>query len=159
MNTFWSPQEVGLYNLGVELVFEEDSDPSNNVAQKTIEYSNNRFGHDDEEQLDGEMRPRESDEIPGFFDPTGYGAFYACPNPGTFASGLAIRFGPNCGLDMNGDSASLEFETRLYEFNPTYGLTDSPFEASYWIFDESWVNVEGGENQIEIELLFDQPIQ
>ena len=158
VNTFWSPQEVGLYNLGVELVLEEDSDPSNNVAQKTIEYSNNRFGHDDEEQLDGEMRPRESDEIPGFFDPTGYGAFYACPNPGTFATGLAIRFGPNCGLDMNGDSASLEFETRLYEFNPTYGLTDSPFEASYWIFDESWVNVEGGENQIEIELLFDQPI-
>ena len=110
-----------------------DASPLNNVLAEDILYTVDEYGHDDENVHDGEMRPRESDDITDFYDPTGYGSYFHCPNPGTMAYGLAVRFGPNSGLNIDGDVADLEFETRLYEFDGAVGLTDSPFEAGYWV--------------------------
>ena len=47
-----------------------------------------------ENALDVELLPRESDNA-GLFDPTGYGNFYHCPNEGSTAYGLTVRFGPS----------------------------------------------------------------
>ena len=155
--TGWEPSQTGTYTLQITLTADSaDASPLNNVGAKDILYTVDEYGHDDENVLDGEMRPRESDDIADFYDPTGYGSFYHCPNPGTMAYGLAVRFGPNSGLDINGDPADLEFETRLYEYDGTLGITDSPFEPAYWIFDENWANPEG-QSSIEIYLSFDDP--
>ena len=67
------------------------------------------------------------------------------------AYGLSVRFGPNSGQDINGNLTGLEFQTRLYTYDNTVGLTDSPFDLADWIFDENWVNPEGSS---EIEVLF-----
>jgi hypothetical protein len=136
---------------------QDDATPGNNVLAKDILYTDDIYGHDDEGDLMGELRPRESDDIADYFDPTGYGSYYHCPNPGTMAYGLAVKFGPNCGLDIDGGAGELEFETRLYEFDGALGLTDSPFDAAYWVYDLDWSNTDGSD--IEIYLEFDDPIE
>ena len=157
--TGWEPTATGTYTLQITLTADSmDASPLNNVLAKDILYTVDEYGHDDENVHDGEMRPRESDDITDFYDPTGYGSYFHCPNPGTMAYGLAVRFGPNSGLNIDGDVADLEFETRLYEFDGAVGLTDSPFEAGYWVFNTDWANPEGV-NAIETFLAFDDPIE
>ena len=114
---------------------QEDNSPLNNVLAKDILYTDDMYGHDDENAHDGELRPRESDDIDDFFDPTGYGSFYHCPNPGSVAYGIAVRFGANSGLTIDGAEDDLEFETRLYTLDGSAGITDSPFDAAYWVYD------------------------
>ena len=62
-----------------------------------------------------------------------------------------MRFGPNSG---GGD---LEFETRLYTVDGAVGLTDSPFETTYWQYDDAWTpsDVETSEY---VYLPFEDPI-
>ena len=157
--TDWEPTSVGTYSLRISMTAEQDdATPENNVMAKDILYTEDIYGHDDENVLEGELRPRESDDIADYFDPTGYGSYYHCPNPGTMAYGLAVKFGPNCGLDINGGVDDLEFETRLYSYDGAVGLTDSPFDAAYWLYDTDWSNLEGTSG-IEIYLEFDDPIE
>ncbi|MEY3009523.1 MAG: hypothetical protein RLZZ314_165 [Bacteroidota bacterium] len=156
--TGWEPSATGTYSLRITMTAEQDdATPGNNVLAKDILYTDDIYGHDDEGDLMGELRPRESDDIADYFDPTGYGSYYHCPNPGTMAYGLAVKFGPNCGLDIDGGAGELEFETRLYEFDGALGLTDSPFDAAYWVYDLDWSNTDGSD--IEIYLEFDDPIE
>jgi len=159
VQTGWEPSQTMTYSLRITMTAEqEDASPLNNVLAKDVLYTDDEYGHDDESSLDGELRPRESDDIADFFDPTGYGSFYHCPNPGSMAYGVAVKFGPNCGLDIAGGYDDLEFETRLYTLDGTAGITDSPFDAAYWVFDPDWANPEGT-SDIEIYLEFDDPIE
>ncbi|MDA0940299.1 MAG: T9SS type A sorting domain-containing protein [Bacteroidetes bacterium] len=156
--TGWEPAANGTYNLRITMTGDqEDATPLNNVLAKDIVYTDDEYGHDDENVLDGELRPRESDDFVDLFDPTGYGSFYHCPNAGSVAYGLAVKFGPNCGLDIAGGYDDLEFETRLYTLDGTATITDSPFDAAYWVFDPDWANLDGT-TDIEIYLEFDDPI-
>ena len=134
-----------------------DQTPLNNVLTKEFEYSVETYAHEDGSILDGELRPRESGDIADFFDPTGYGSFFHCPNPGSVAYGLSVRFGPNCGLDMNGSVRDLEFETRLYTLDGSATITDSPFDAAYWVYNPEWSNPEGT-SDVEVYFPFDSPI-
>jgi hypothetical protein len=61
-------------------------------------------------------------------------------------------------LDINGGVDDLEFETRLYSYDGAVGLTDSPFDAAYWLYDTDWSNLDGTSG-IEIYLEFDDPIE
>ena len=156
--TGWEPSQMATYNLRISMTADSaDATPDNNVLAKDILYTDDMYGHDDESALDGELRPRESDDIADFFDPTGYGSFYHCPNPGSVAYGLAVKFGPNSGLDIAGGVDDLEFETRLYTLDGTASITDSPFDAAYWVYDPDWGNPEGT-SEIEVYLEFDDPI-
>ena len=158
INTGWEPEEEGTYTLQVSMISDaSDATPANNVMVKHITYSDVVYGHDDESLLDGELRPRESDDIDGFFDPTGYGSFYHCPNTGSVAYGVAVRFGANSGLTIDGVVDGLEFETRLYTLDGSAGITDSPFDAAYWVYDQAWSNPEGT-SEVEVFLPFDDPI-
>ena len=60
----------------------------------------------------------------------------------TVAYGLAVRFGANSGLTMDGVADVMGFETRLYTLDGSAGITDSPFDAAYWVYDHSWSNPE-----------------
>ena len=73
-------------------------------------------------------------------------------NEGSMAYGVTVRFGPNCG---GGD---LEFETRLYTFDGAVGLTDSPFETTYWAYDDAWTP-GSAENSEYVYLPFEDPIE
>ncbi len=158
VNTNWEPSAVGDYGLRITMTSEqEDASPANNVLAKDVLYTDDMYGHDDVSVLDAELRPRESDDITDFFDPTGYGSFFTCPNPGSVAYGVAVRFGPNSGLTIAGDEDDLEFETRLYTLDGSAGITDSPFDAAYWVYDVAWSN-PAGTSEIETYLEFDDPI-
>ena len=158
VNTNWEPSVVGDYGLRITMTSEqEDASPANNVLAKDVLYTDDMYGHDDVSVLDAELRPRESDDISDFFDPTGYGSFFTCPNPGSVAYGVAVRFGPNSGLTIAGDEDDLEFETRLYTLDGSAGITDSPFDAAYWVYDVAWSN-PAGTSEIETYLEFDDPI-
>ena len=155
--TGWVPEQPGTYTLRVSLNYDSlDATPGNNVMEKLIVYTEDQYGHDDEMALDGELGPREDEDIPGFYNPTGYGSYFHCPNIGSEATGVAVRFGPDCGLNADGAQALLEFETRLYIYDGAVGLTASPYEAAYWIYNNNWSNTTS--DDIEIFLAFDEAI-
>ena len=157
--TGWEPDATGTYGLRITLTGDSaDATPENNTLFKSILYTDDIYGHDDENVLDGELGPRENDDIEGYYDPTGYGSYFHCPNPGTMAYGVAVRFGPNCGLDIDGNPGELEFETRLYSYDGAVGLTDSPFDANYWLYDVEWSNVDGT-SDFEVYLSFEDAIE
>ncbi|MGB2229460.1 MAG: hypothetical protein ACPHZB_08020, partial [Flavobacteriales bacterium] len=157
--TGWEPDAIGTYGLRITLTGDSaDATPENNTLFKNILYTDDMYGHDDENVLDGELGPRENDDIEGYFDPTGYGSYFHCPNPGTMAYGVAVRFGANCGLDIDGNPGELEFETRLYSYDGAVGLTDSPFDANYWLYDVEWSNLDGT-SDFEVYLSFEDAIE
>ena len=151
--TGWEPSTTGNYILRstITSVSSTDASPEDNTMSKVIVYSDDEYGHDDESALDGEMFPRESD-IPGLYDPSGQGCFYHTVNSGSIAYGITVEFGPNCGLSIGGNVAELEFESRLYFYDGAVGVTDSPYESAYWIFDPTWAGNS-------IYLPFDYPIE
>ena len=73
-------------------------------------------------------------------------------NAGSTAYGMAVRFGPNSG---GGD---LEFETRLYTFDGAVGLTNSPFETTYWAYDDAWTPGSAETSEF-VYLPFEDPIE
>jgi hypothetical protein len=157
--TGWEPNATGTYGLRITLTGDStDVTPENNTLFKNILYTDDIYGHDDENVLDGELGPRESEDIADYYDPTGYGSYFHCPNPGTMAYGVAVRFGPNCGLDIGGNPGELEFETRLYSYDGAVGLTDSPFDANYWLYDVEWSNLDGT-SDFEVYLSFEDAIE
>ena len=139
--TGWEPSATGNYILRSTLTSgsSTDSTPEDNTMSKVMVYSDDEYGHDDEAVLDGEMFPRESD-IAGLYDPSGQGAFYHMVNGGSTAYGITVDFGSSCGLNIDGDEGELEFETRLYFYDNTVGITDSPFESAFWTYDPAWSN-------------------
>ena len=161
VETGWEPSATGDYGLRITMMLDDslamdDATPLNNVLAKDFFYTQDVYGHDDESALDVELRPRESESIPGFFDPTGVGSYYHCPNAGSIAYGIAVKFGPNTGLNAAGESEPFEFTTRLYTLDGSATITDSPFDEAYWVFNAP-PNPTGDAN-LETYLAFDDPI-
>ena len=152
--TGWEPSTTGNYILRSTITSGSSTDvsPEDNTMSRVIVYTDDEYGHDDESILDGEMFPRESD-LPGLYDPTGQGNFYHMVNSGSTAYGITVEFGPNCGLSIGGNVAELEFESRLYFYDNTVGITDSPFESTFWTYDTDWSNAG------PIYLAFEDPIE
>jgi hypothetical protein len=152
--TGWEPSATGNYILRSTLTSGSSTDatPEDNTMSKVIVYSDDVYGHDDEAALDGEMFPRESD-IEGLFDPSGQGCFYHMVSSGSTAYGITVEFGVECGLNLDGDVGELEFESRLYFYDNTVGITDSPFESAFWTYDTDWSNAG------PIYLPFEDPIE
>lgn len=150
--TGWTPTTVGNYVLQATIASaNEDENPEDNVISKVIVYTDDEYGHDDEGDLNVEFTPRDSD-IEGLFNPCGYGSYFHMHNEGSMAYGLTVRFGPSCG---GGD---LEFETRLYTYDGATGLTDSPFETTYWSYDDAWTPTSTGTSDF-VYLPFEDPIE
>ena len=154
IETGWEPSTTGNYILRSTLISgsSTDTSPEDNTMSKVIVFSDDEYGHDDEAVLDGEMFPRESD-LPGLWDPSGQGCFYHTVNSGSTAYGITVEFGPECGLTIDGDPGELEFESRLYIYDNTVGITDSPYESAFWTYDTDWSNAG------PIYLEFDYPIE
>jgi len=132
IQTNWEPAAIGDYTIRASITSLDatDESPTNNTMDKAIVYSTDEYGHDDEGALDVEITPRDSDTSPGEFDPTGYGAFYTVPNPGSMAYGVTAWFGPTTD-----DLA--EFTAILFEGSPNDAVA---LAAMDYTVDPAWVN-------------------
>ncbi len=150
--TGWTPTATGNYVLQATIASANaDEAGQDNVISKVIVYSDDEYGHDDEETLGVEFRPGDSD-IEGLFNPCGYGNFYHMHNEGSVAYGITVRFGQSSG---GGD---LEFESRLYTLDGAVGLVDSPFESAYWNYDDAWTPGSAALSEY-VYLPFEDPIE
>ena len=156
--TGWEPSATGTYTVQANIMaMAADEVVGDNSAAKDITFTDDEYGHDDAANLDVEFRPRDIDGS-DLFEPTGYGNFFHAQNEGSMAYGLTVRFGPN-----SGGAGDLEFETRLYTYDPAVGLTDSPFESAYFLYNDN--DVYNGEwtstsvaNSHYVYLPFEDPI-
>lgn len=130
--TGWEPGAAGTYYVRSTISSDQvDSIPDNSMMEKMIIYSDAEYGHDDENNLNVELSPREDG---GEFDPTGYANWYHCPNEGSVAYGITVVIG-------NSSDQGAEFEARLYR-----GTDDSPYDPnsaefqtnSYWWLDQGF---------------------
>jgi hypothetical protein len=132
IQTNWEPSAIGDYTIRATIssLDATDETPTNNTLDKTIVYSTDEYGHEDEAGLDLEITPRASDTSAGEFDPTGYGAFYTVPNAGSMAYGVTAWFGPTTD-----DLA--EFAAILFEGSPNDAVA---LAAQDYTVDPAWVN-------------------
>ena len=158
--TGWEPTETGTYTLRIEVTTDTVADPTpeNNVLSKEILFTEDIYGHDNEEAIDYQYwssQETDASGVPtGLYAPSGFGAFYHCPNEGSTAYGLAVRFGSRCSWNLDDQPDELEFETRLYAVDLTGGgLNASPYESAFWFFEDLGDLVSS-----EIYLPFDEPI-
>ncbi|MFO0387223.1 MAG: hypothetical protein ACK505_10615 [Flavobacteriales bacterium] len=115
--TEFEPSAPGTYTLRATIDSDAtDEDPDNNVITRTIVYTQCEYGHEDEANLNVEIRPRPADDPTTEFDPTGYGSFFTFPNTGSTAHGVTCVFGQNTDVGA-------EFSTVL--FNTNGNLNDS----------------------------------
>lgn len=145
IETGWEPTALGNYFVRATISSDAvDEADVNNLQAREIVYSEYEYGHDNEADLGLEIGPRDSDDSPGEFDPTGYGNFFTFPNNGSTAYGLSCVFGPTCDEsvnfnavlfqtngDLNGAGeviASGEYFTTAGQLNSAYQYY--PFEAS-----------------------------
>jgi hypothetical protein len=145
VETGWVPAAQGTYTVRATISSENaDEVNDNDISVRTIVYSEYEYGHDDESDLGLEVGPRESDDSPGEFDPTGYGNFYTFPNAGSEAYGLSVVFGPTCseGVEFNatltatnGDLNGAGEVIASGEFQTTAGQLNSEYQ--YYPFEES----------------------
>ncbi len=149
--TGWEPSSTGNYILRATIdAGTDDATPDNNTVSRVIVFTEDEYGHDDEGELTIEVSPADSDDVPGYYNPAGVGAFYHMVNGGSEAHGLLVTFGPDCGTNQDGQIAELEFETRIY----TDGTTDGTFEPSFWLFDSDWAGTTqylSFEDPVELE--------
>ena len=152
ISTNWEPTEIGNYILRATIdAGNEDATPEDNVSSKVIVFTDDEYGHDDEGDLTNEVFPRESEAVPGYYDPTGQGCFYHMVNGGSTAYGINVSFGDNAGLSQGGAVAEIEFEARIYTYDPSVGVTDSDYESTFFTFLPAW----NGTTQY---LEFDDPV-
>lgn len=138
LETGWMPSIGGDYVITSTIVSSQtDETPESNFLDKSIAYTPDEYGHDDPEQFDIQLTARDADNpAAGAYDPTGYATSFTCPNEGSEAWGLFVRFGDE-------SDAGAEFEIRLYE-----GVSDSPFDPNaadiygwnYFTLAQSWID-------------------
>ncbi len=166
IQTNWEPSALGNYTVraSIQSLDFTDETPANNSLEKLIVYSTDEYAHEDEANLDIELTPRESDDSPGEFDPTGYGAFFTCPNAGSMAYGLTVVFGPTTDPDV--DFTAVLFEgspndaavLAAQEYQVNAGWIDNgyqyfPFDAPIELQQEiAYFNAVLNENTSELEL-------
>ncbi len=130
----WEPSEIGLYTVRITLTGDStDQTPDNNTLEKTIEFTTDEYGHDVAADLTGFLGTGAvAGTTPTEYNPGGWGSVFICPNEGSTAYGVSVRFGPT---SANG----VEFKSSLIEIDPEVGLNDSPVIAEeYYQMANNW---------------------
>ena len=131
IQTGWEPSAVGTYTVRASILSLDATDetPANNTMDKIIVYSTDEYGHEDEAALDIELTPRPGANA-GEFDPTGYGAFYTCPNAGSLGYGLTVVFGPT-------SDAGVDYTAILFEGSPNDGVV---LASQDYVLNAGWID-------------------
>jgi hypothetical protein len=152
--TNWAPTEVGEYYVRTSMAIGGvDESPSDNTQTKKFLVAESEYGHDDPALLNTEMTPYSgSGTAADPFNPTGYGSYLTCFNPGSTAGGLSIRFD-------NSTDDFCPFNILLLARNTDYNLSD----AEYVAFGEYEVLPfyvpTGASQQFPIYLSFEEAVE
>ena len=135
---------IGIYTIRTTITaIEEDEVPETNLLDRNIEVTMAVMSHDDLENLDVQLGPRDADDGAGYlYNEVGYGTRYFVFNEGSTAYGLQVVFGGNTTL---GAEAVIAF----YEVDENDGLntgtdnmpSDVPLTETEFIVTEADTSV------------------
>lgn len=152
--TNWAPSEAGTYFVRTTLSFNgTDESPANNSLSKKFLVVDGEYGHDDPTLINTEMTPYlGAGTAADPYNPTGYGSYLTCFNPGSTAGGLSIRFD-------NSTDDFCPFNILLLARNTDYNLSDAEYVAygEYEVLPQ-WVPT-GASQQFPIYLSFEEAVE
>jgi hypothetical protein len=152
--TNWAPSEVGEYYVRTTMTYNgTDETPINNTQSKKFLVTDGEYGHDDAALINTEMTPYSgAGTAADPYNPTGYGSYLTCFNPGSTAHGLSIRFD-------NSTDDYCPFNILLLARNTDYNLSDAEYVAYAEYEVLPFYVPSGASQQFPIYLTFDEPVE
>jgi len=154
IETNWAPSEVGEYFVRTTVSYSgTDESPTNNTLSKKFLVVDGEYGHDDPTLINSEMTPYlGAGTVDDPYNPTGYGSYLTCFNPGSTAGGLSIRFD-------NSTDDFCPFNILLLARNTDYNLSDAEYVAygEYEVLPQ-YVPT-GASQQFPIYLSFEEAVE
>ena len=112
-----------------------DATPENNTLFKNILYTDDIYGHDDENVLDGELDHGRTTTSKGTLTPPDTAPTSTAPTPARWLTAWR-RSAPTAVWTST--ATSVNWNLRRLVLLRRAGLTDSPFDANYWLYDVEW---------------------
>jgi hypothetical protein len=132
--TGWVPTAIGKYIVRATINSDNiDEFPNNNTKDRVVEYTTCEYGHEDNQALTAEVRPRTAESNSSQFDPTGYGSFFTFPNNGSIAHGISVAFGNNTDVGV-------DFNAVLYRTNGSLNQSGEIVSSQEYIVTEGQLN-------------------
>jgi len=152
--TNWAPTEAGEYFVRTSMTIAGvDETPTDNTLSKKFLVVAGEYGHDDPTLINTEMTPYSgAGTAADPFNPTGYGNYLTCFNPGSTAHGLSIRFD-------NSTDDYCPFNILLLARNTDYNLSDAEYVAFGEYEVQPFYVPTGASQQFPIYLTFDDPVE
>jgi hypothetical protein len=152
--TNWAPSAAGEYYVRTSVTYTgTDETPTNNTLSKKFLVVEGEYGHDDPALINTEMTPYlGTGTAADPYNPTGYGSYLTCFNPGSTAYGLSIRFD-------NSTDDYCPFNVLLLARNTDYNLSDAEYVAYGEYEVEPFYVPTGASQQYPIYLTFDDPVE
>jgi hypothetical protein len=152
--TNWAPTEAGEYFVRTTMsIGSTDESPTNNTLTKKFWAVDGEYGHDHPSLVNTEMIPylgTGTAEDP--YNPTGYGSYLTCFNPGSVAGGLSIRF-------ENTTDDFCPFNILLLARNTDYNLSDAEYVAYGEYEVQPFYVPTGASQQFPIYLSFEEAVE
>lgn len=96
VSTGFYPPSIGTYIVRASITSDQtDEIPDNNIRERTIYYTTNEYGHNDEVLTTGELRGQADPDNPDLFLQYGAANIFQFPNDGSIVYGLTVDFGAN----------------------------------------------------------------
>lgn len=152
--TNWAPSAAGEYYVRTSVTYiGTDESPENNSLSKKFLVVEGEYGHDEPALINTEMTPYlGTGTAADPYNPTGYGSYLTCFNPGSTAYGLSIRFD-------NSTDDYCPFNVLLLARNTDYNLSDAEYVAYGEYEVEPFYVPTGASQQYPIYLTFDDPVE
>jgi hypothetical protein len=152
--TNWAPSTAGEYYVRTSIAYAGiDETPDNNALSKKFLVVDGEYGHDDPALINTEMTPYlGSGTAADPYNPTGYGSYLTCFNPGSTAGGLSIRFD-------NSTDDYCPFNILLLARNTDYNLSDAEYVAYGEYEVQPFYVPTGASQQFPIYLSFEEAVE
>jgi hypothetical protein len=152
--TNWAPSAAGEYYVRTSVTYTgTDETPDNNSVSKKFLVLEGEYGHDEPALINTEMTPYlGTGTAADPYNPTGYGSYLTCFNPGSTAYGLSVRFD-------NSTDDYCPFNILLLARNTDYNLSDAEYVAYGEYEVEPFYVPTGASQQFPIYLTFDDPVE
>lgn len=148
VETGWVPTATGVYYLRATISSDStDVNPADNVLTQRFEYSENEYGHDNQDSLTIQVLPQNLDNSTTVWYPHGWGSFFNFPNPNSNVFGVGARFGSST---MPG----AVFNALLYNTNDNINTNGEVIGTGEFTMLEGWISAS---NDFYQYFPFEQP--
>ena len=156
VNSGYVTDALGDYTIRTTInAIEEEEMIDNSILEKSIKVTPDLMSHDDLDNIDIQIGPRDADDGEGFlFEEIGFGTRFFVFNPGSIAYGLQVIFGENTTVGMD---VVLEF----YEVpDLENGINVPGFEnmPTEFPLDEAEYTITGDEFGMPVFIPFFEPV-